>query len=182
VTKRSVVTVAILIAGFIFLRAACFGQSQPGTTQQDSLKKFLQDYLKRPFYDYKTARYFAAFVDLKDDGMQEAIVYLTDQPSCGSGGCTALILAPEGSSYRVVTSITIVRPPIRVLANKSNGWHDLAVWVQGGGIQPGYEAELPFDGRTYPKNPSTPPARPSAGIAAGAVVVPSGSRGALLYQ
>ncbi len=34
------------------------------------------------------------------------------------------------------------------------------MWVQGGGIQPGYEAELRFDGNGYPENPSLIPARP----------------------
>jgi hypothetical protein len=71
-----------------------------------------------------------------------------------------LILASEGTSFKVVTETTITRPPIRVLATKSNGWHDISVLVAGGGIQPGYEAELSFDGKTYPSNPSVLPAHP----------------------
>ena len=74
-----------------------------------------------------------------------------------------LVLTPEGASYRVVTKIRITRPPIRVLATSSHGWHDIGVWVQGGGIQRGYEAKLQFDGKTYPSNPSSPPALPVAG-------------------
>ena len=77
--------------------------------------------------------------------------------SCGSGGCNTLILAREGASWKVIQSITITRPPIRVLASTSHGWHSISVWVQGGGIQPGYEAEPRFGGRTYPAGVSWPP-------------------------
>jgi len=87
-------------------------------------------------------------------------VYLRDRTWCGTGGCPTLILARRGSSYRVVAKITITRPPIRVLTATSNGCHDIGVWVEGGGIRPGYEAELRFNGKTYPTNPSVPPARP----------------------
>ena len=58
-----------------------------------TLKGYLQEYVKNPAYDYKAVRYIAAFVDLKDDGIKEAIVYFTDRDSCGSGGCAKVILA-----------------------------------------------------------------------------------------
>jgi hypothetical protein len=128
--------------------------------------------VKDPFYDYKATRYISAFVNLKGDGTRQVIVYFTDKYSCGSGGCTALILAPEGLSYKVITSITIARLPIRVLTTKSNGWHDISVWVHGGGVQPGYEAILSFDGKTYPRNPTVPPARPLLKKVPGRVVIP----------
>jgi hypothetical protein len=41
------------------------------------------------------------------------------------------------------------------------------VWVQGGGIQPGYTTELQFDGMTYAGNPSIAP--PS--VAGGEIVL-----------
>ena len=103
-------------------------------------------------------RYFRAFVDLGNDGKKEAIVHLVGPEVCGSGGCLTVILRPEGDSYSLVTDISINRPPIRMLSRSSHGWHDLGVWVEGGGITPGYEADLAFDGTTYPENPSTPPA------------------------
>src|SRR5437763_13772221 len=92
---------------------------------------------------------------------------------CGIGGCKTLILARDGTSWRVVATITITMLPIGVLQTTSNGWHSMGVWVQGGGIQSGYEAELRFDGKTYPRNPSTPPARRLVGNAEGEVVIPS---------
>ncbi len=71
-----------------------------------------------------------------------------------------LILSPRRNSYRLVTKVTITRTPIRLLNTTRHGWRDIGVFVQGGGIQPGYEAALSFDGKTYPRNPSVPPARP----------------------
>jgi hypothetical protein len=64
---------------------------------------------------------------------------------------------------------TITRPPIRVLRTTTQGWRDIAVRVEGGGILPGYEAVLRFNGAGYPSNPSLAPRaqeRP-----AGAVVI-----------
>lgn len=119
----------------------------------------------------------AAFTDLNGDGTEEAIVYVMGQRWCGSGGCTMLVLAPKAPSYRVVTRVLITRPPIRVLDATSHGWRNLAVWAQGGGIQPGYEAELRFDGRRYPISPANPPSRRVVGKAPGKVVIPESANG-----
>lgn len=174
--------VATAMAGIIFLAAYCLAQpqAQPGSKQEDSVKKFLQAYVGTTADDKKTF-YFSTFVDLKDDGNREVIVCLTNDGWCGSGGCTTLILAPADSSYRVVKKITVTRPPIRVLTTKSNGWHDIAVQVQGGGITDAYEARLSFDGRAYPGNPSIPPAQRLTEKAEGKVVVPLTAGGTPLY-
>ncbi|MEO8050055.1 MAG: hypothetical protein ABI833_06525 [Acidobacteriota bacterium] len=131
--------------------------------------------------DNKTTRYFAAFLDLNSDGKKEAIVYLLGRGWCGSGGCNTIILTRDGASWKVLDEVTITRPPIRVLSKTSHGWHSISVVVVGGGIQPGYEAELSFDGKTYPHSPSVPPARPLIGKVAGQVVIASMEGGILLY-
>ncbi len=154
----------------------------PSSTKVDTLKSFLQDYLRVPrMVDDSTTRFSPAFVDLNGDDTQEVILYVTGEAWCGTGGCLTLILARMDSTYRVVTRLTVTRPPIRVLTGASNGWRNISVWVQGGGIQPGYEAELRFDGTTYPSNPSVPPARPLASKAAGRVVIASSQGGVPLY-
>jgi hypothetical protein len=160
--------------------AVCFVQAPqyPAASllaAEESLKQFLQT------LDHgKTTRYVAALYDLDGDGTPEAIVYLVSSQRCGSGGCNTLIMARDGSSWTIVTAITITRPPIRVLTNTSNGWRDIGVWVQGGGIQPGYEAELHFNGKTYPTNPTIPPAQRLDGRAVGSVVIPSSQDARLL--
>jgi len=109
------------------------------------------------------------------------IVYLIGPAWCGTSGCTALILVPERTSYKIVATIGLAQQPIRVLDTKTHGWHDLGVWVQGGGIQPGYEARLSFDGETYPSNPTVSPAQPTAKNAKGKIAVPQTVKGIPLY-
>jgi hypothetical protein len=129
-----------------------------------------------------TTRYVAAFVDLRDDGTQEVVVYITGREWCGSGGCVMIVLAPMGSSYKVIAETTITKLPIRVLSTKSHGWHDIAVRVQGGGILHPYEAKLSFDGRKYPGNPSVPPAKRLTQRVTGPEVISLTAEGNLLYR
>ena len=134
-----------------FLTIASFAQS-PGP-----LRTFLQAFDRQSGED-KTLRYVAAFVDLNGGRKKEAIVYLIGQDWCGSGGCTLLGLTPQGNSYKIVSYIDLLWPPIRMLDKVTNGWHNLSVWERGGAVRPGYEAELRFDGKTYSTS-----ARPLAG-------------------
>jgi hypothetical protein len=67
------------------------------------------------------------------------------------------------------------------LKTKSHGWHDITVWVQGGGIQPGYEAFLFFDGKRYPNNPTVPPAGAASQKLEGNTVIPALSKGVPVY-
>ena len=150
--------------------------------QEASLRKFLQNYVGDSDYpDVKATRYVAAFVHLRDDNTQQVIVYLIGRAWCGTGGCQTLILVPKDSSYTVITTMTVVQRPIRVLDTKSRGWHDLGVWVQGGGIRPGYEARLSFNGKKYPSNPTVHPAQPLNAKVSGKVVVTRAATGEPLY-
>ena len=147
-----------------------------------SLKAFLRDYLARGGGGAdRTTRYRFALVNLDGSGKKDVIAYVTGRSWCGTGGCTMLILAADGSSYRVISRIPITRAPIRVLTVTSKGWRDIGVWVQGGGIQPGYEADLPFDGSGYPTNPSAPPARRLGADTEGEVVLSATDEGTPLY-
>ena len=169
------------ITSSAFLIATGFTQAQPvvpPSSVELSLKKFLQNYDDG---DDKTTRYLSAFVDLDGDGKNEAIVYLMGGPWCGSGGCPTLILVRNGVGWKILKYITITGPPIRVLSSTSHGWHDIGVWVQGGGIQPGYEAVLSFDRKTYPGNPSVSPARRLGRKIGGEIVIPSIEGGTPLY-
>lgn len=157
----------------------CYAQA----TNADSLRSFLQERLKGPSGEAdQTTRYQYAFVDLDGKGKREVVVFVTGNGWCGSGGCTTFVLAAQASSYRVVTRIPISRLPIRLLATRSNGWRDLTVGVKGGGILSGYESALPFDGNSYPTNPSLPPARRLEGTETGETVLPAGGEGILLYR
>lgn len=163
----------------------CLAQVHQATAAEaGSLRTFLRNYLGEPYPPFERdgpTRYSAVLADLNDDGVDELVIYLSGRASCGSGGCHMLVLAREGTSFRVVTETTITRPPIRMLAAKSNGWHDITVVVAGGGIQPGYEAELSFDGTTYPSNPSVAPARRLENEAHGDTLISSTPKTEALY-
>lgn len=146
----------------------------PAASQHERLVAFLRHYVGPLDSDgnWKT-RYRSAYIDLDGQGAKDVIVYLTGRSWCGSGGCITLILAPQGTSYKVVTRLTITWPPIRVLDKTSHGWHDITVWVRGGGILPGYEALLRYNGKTYPSNPSVPPAQRLTKPLPGKIVISS---------
>jgi hypothetical protein len=149
---------------------ASSGAHDPSPTENESLKTFLRS----SFADAidPTTRYTAASVNL-GGAARVLIVYVTGRSWCGTGGCTTLILAPRASSCKVISVVTVTRLPIRVLTTKTNGWYDISVWVEGGGIQTGYEAKLRFDGKTYPRNPTVRPAQPLRPGIAGEIVIPS---------
>src|SRR5262245_11350950 len=118
-------------------------------------------------------RYIPAFADLNEDGKPEAIVYILGKDECGSGGCPTVIFTPSGTGYKLVAEIPLTHPPIRVSRRKSHGWHNLIVFVAGGGIVQGYNAELAFDGKSYPDNPTVPPARQVKDGRRSKVLIPS---------
>jgi hypothetical protein len=177
-------SIAVRAATIIFLcifgvaGGAAQGQRQFSAGQNERLRQFLRGYVGPAGEEARTTRYTAAFVDLRGDGSNEVIVYVSGPRWCGTGGCTMLILAPAGSSYRVVTKTTVTRLPIRVLDTKLNGWHDIS--VVGG--KPLYEAELSFDGTTYPTNPSVAPASRVGGTAKGRTVISEDAKDSLLYE
>jgi len=110
-----------------------------------------------------STRIRAVLVDLNGDGRSEAIVRIEGHDWCGTGGCRALILTPQGNGYRNVSTFSLTQLPIRLLPSRSNGWHDLSAFVSGGSIMDGYHARLRFNGRHYPSNPTAPPAMRMSG-------------------
>jgi hypothetical protein len=103
-----------------------------------------------------STRYYYDRIDLSGDGKPEALVFLNGSYSCGSGGCTMLVLEPSGQSYQMVSRMTLVHAPVIVSSEKSAGWNDLVIQVAGGGAEAHY-ARMQFDGSAYPGNPSTAP-------------------------
>jgi hypothetical protein len=71
----------------------------------------------------------------------------------------------------IPTGISVNRPPFRVSPRSTNGWRNLIVHVSGGGLQ-AHDAELAFDGTSYPSNPTVPPARPATDTDGADVLIP----------
>jgi hypothetical protein len=146
--------VTLTLAIQLTLTAVSFATAAP---MPPGLDRFVHSWLKGQSAD--SASVIARPANLGGAGDQW-LVYLTDQNWCGSGGCPLLTLEPHGTQWREIGYTPISWPPIKRLAAVHHGYHDLGVRVEGGGILPGYEAALPFNGARYAGNPSVPPARP----------------------
>ncbi|MGA2834640.1 MAG: hypothetical protein ABSE55_16350 [Terracidiphilus sp.] len=163
----------MVLLGVAMPIGAAFGQQGDAASNNPSeaLKEFLRSYLNPGPDDHKEAiRITVVSVKTEDKAGEEEIVYISGPQGtwCGTGGCMMLILEPFQSSFKVLGRVTIVQLPIRLLPSRKHRHPDIGVWVQGGGIQPGYEAVVSFDGTnysaTYSDNLSTPPAQPVNGI------------------
>jgi putative lipoprotein len=118
----------------------------------------------------KVSDYRRVDADLNGDGRPEALVYVRDRESCGSGGCNFYVLSPEGQGYRMVLRATLFRLPVMLLPTSTEGWRDIGVTVGGGGIRQSYVARPRYENGHYPDNPTVPPARP-LGRASGEVLI-----------
>ena len=115
-------------------------------------------------------RFFAAEIDLDDDGAAEFVVHLVGSDWCGTGGCTTFIYHFAGDSLQEVGRIPTSRPPIRVDSRSSHGWRNLLLGVGGGGVPAG-TFEHTFDGVSYSGESSAPARRVSEDEIASAVTL-----------
>jgi hypothetical protein len=159
-TRSNVILAAILI-GY-----SLTGGASADASLETSLPKFIASWSKE-----EAPRFRSALVDLNNDGANEAIVLMEGRDWCGSGGCTLLVLNRSRGDWKLISKMTITNTPIRVIQRSKNGWSSLGVMVRGGGIMPGYEAVLDFDGKKYPSNPSIVP-RSTGKPQDGTVIIP----------
>ena len=168
----------VLSRFFVFLLfglVVAGGAARAGEGCESNIKAFLQGYLER--YDAPDTKYSYAFASL-EVAKRDVVVYLSGNVWCGSGGCTTLILERNKSSYRVIQKLTLARLPILVLPTKTDGWHDLAMPVAGGGVVSEYFEILRFDGKKYrPVTPSVKSRIPPKGEP-----FPQEAVGSLLYR
>jgi hypothetical protein len=171
--------VPAVLAGLALAFAGSALPAQPAS-QEQSLHAFLQAHHQADRENDPDGHYVAAFADLNGDGRREALVYFLSSYYCGTGGCNLTVYTPAGRSWRQVADMTLVHTPVRLLATSSHGWRDLAVTVAGGGAR-AHEALLSFNGRTYPDNPSEPPARTLRRHVPGRVLIGDSNRGRPLF-
>ena len=139
---------------------------------QAKLDSTLENQLRRMYSeDDGEVRYFSKSFDLNGDGTPEVIVHVVGPGACGTGGCETHIFAKHGASYKLISTIDLSRPLVIAALRRSHGWRNLIVFVAGGGILPGYYAELRFNGKTYPDNPTLKPAKRISGKPRGTVLI-----------
>lgn len=101
-------------------------------------------------------RYYYNKVDLNNDGNPEVFVYLVGPFVCGTGGCSAAVFTQENGEYRLLSTFSLVRNPVIISNTRTNGYRDIIMYVAGGGIESFY-AQIKYNGRIYPSNPSIQP-------------------------
>ena len=144
----------------------------PPRAQAAALPKPVADLIRKgcSSADLPPSRYLAGTTDLNGDGQAELLVHVVGPMACGTGGCPTLVFTPGGADSRLVSTISVSRPPIRVSPRRTRGWRNLIVEVRGGGGRSGH-AELAFTGKSYPANPTVPPARRIADLAGTEMVI-----------
>lgn len=100
----------------------------------------------------KKTRYYYNYIDLNDDNNREVFVQLVGPFTSGSGGDTGLIFLKNNSGFEMLQQFTLVRNPIVISNEKTNGWRDIIIKISGGGMKAHY-VRMSFDGSKYP-NPS----------------------------
>lgn len=111
----------------------------PPAARMQAVAAAVRDYVKGT-----SATYAVGFADLNDDGKDEAIVHFTSGIWCITGGCSTLVLEPDGANYRFQSLLLALYLPIRVLDTKTNGWREIANRIPGG------ESAVAFNGVRYP--------------------------------
>gem|GEM_PF-3000259 len=176
VQTRSFVLSLVLAIASLVIASSSLAESGPS---DHALTVFLQGYLRDDQTQGHTSRFSSAPL-LLDEHTPMVFVYLSGPEWCGSGGCTALLIARDKKSFKLVQKFTLVNLPIRVLCSLTNGWHDLAFRVHGGGVS-NHPVVLRFNGSRYPSNPSAEPVAESAALAGCGQDLPLGGVGERLY-
>lgn len=140
-----------------FALAAC----TPATEQERNLSTAISH-----FSDQKYPEFKYTFVNLNNDGVDDAIVLLQGSSWCADEGCVMLVLRGVGAGFRVISKSTETLESIRVSTSHSNGWLDII--VHSGGA----ERLLQFDGMDYPSNPSELPAATQEQVEVATIVLP----------
>lgn len=119
------------------------------TVRNPELEKSIKKVMELASDELKETRYYYNDVDLDGDGQNEVFVQLVGMYVSGTGGDTGLLFRQRDGHYEHVQTFTLVRNPVIVSNNRTNGWRDLIMEMSGGGAEL-TQVKLQFDGRKYP--------------------------------
>lgn len=107
-------------------------------------------------------------IDLDGDGRREGLVMMKSPYHfwCGVHGCRMALFHARDDGFDIISEIAPVRGPITVSTNKTRGWRDLMVVVDGRSGWDRKQVALQFDGRAYPAAPELLPATYAAHLMA----------------
>jgi len=112
---------------------------------KQAIKDFLRHQNAPLFSQYDFTR-----VDLNNDGLEDAIIYINTPYGywCNDNGCTVLIMKAHNKGFSVVGNIKSVRKPFSVEISKTNGWNDIKIYISGK-KEEAYTTALSFNGNKY---------------------------------
>jgi hypothetical protein len=113
-----------------------------------SLSKMFKDDLSKNLIDEQSRKFKVFEHNINEEPKKEIFVGLTGPYFCGSGGCTVLLLNPEGE---LITKFTVTEYPLLIADTFTMGWKDLILHSQG------KDHLMKFNGKAYPSNPSIQP-------------------------
>lgn len=131
--------------------------AKPGVSAPAAANDPAEAWVKAVYGDEDVLMYKSGSFDLDSDGVDEVLVYPAGPMLCGSGGCNLVVLQKSGDAWTKISELSVTQLPVGVLDTRTNGWRDLWVTVAGGGL-PATTMKLSFDGKSYPANPTVPPA------------------------
>ncbi|MFW1973367.1 hypothetical protein [Acinetobacter bereziniae] len=151
---------SMILMSAAFLLSACTTshekpQKQPAKSTGSLSLQQREIHLKQQVESYTQGQptFNVAFNDLNQDGVEDAIVLLSGQDWCGSGGCTMLVFkGGANQQFEFLSKTTLVDTPVYVTSYMHNGWKQLFVYTHQHG-----QVMLKFDGKEYPLNPSLLP-------------------------
>lgn len=106
------------------------------------------------------SRYEYTRIDLNNDGRREGLVMMKTPATfwCGIYGCRMAVFEAHNDGFSLLSDISPVRGPMTVSDERTNGWRDLVVLVDGRTGWDRKEVALHFDGQSYPAQPAFQPA------------------------
>lgn len=106
----------------------------------ESIRQAAADYYKLTPEECAKTYYSYNYVDLNDDGENEAFAVISGPYTSGSGGDSALMLEKDAGAWHVKNAFTLVRTPVMITDVKFNGYKNILFGHYGGGAKPGYSA------------------------------------------
>ena len=118
--------------------------------RKPELEKALKEKYDLDDKEAKETRYYYNCIDLNGDGVNEIFVEVVGPFTSGTGGDSAVIYKDNNGTLEEISDFTLIRNPIIISDEKSNGWNDIIVEYSGGGAPKKY-AILKYDGNKYSK-------------------------------
>lgn len=112
---------------------------------KQKLASMYKEDLSKKLIDSRSRKFKLFEYNINENPKKEIFVGLTGPYFCGSGGCTMLLLTPEGD---LINKFTVVTYPISVGNTSTKGWKDLILHSNG------QDHLMKFNGKAYPGNPS----------------------------